>query len=330
MVTSTKRTLLVTGGCGYVGSQSVVHFARDRGWRVVVVDDLSTGSADFAAHADRFVNVHLADLERLRAVLASERFDGVLHCAGKGLVPESIERPLYYFQENIAASVGLFELCCELDLPVVFSSSCTVYGEPDRVPITEDTPTRPISPYGFTKLACERALAAAGVAHGLRHVVFRYFNAAGADPSRCVGERDQSRSRLVPNLLLASEERPFRLYGDDYPTRDGTCIRDFVHTLDIARAHAAGFEHLWGGGANETLNLGGHGATVCEMIDAMARVSAASVPFEVRARRVGDPAALRADCARAKTVLGWTPLHSDVDTLLGTAYRWTQADRGAA
>ncbi len=316
--------ILVTGGAGYVGSQSVLHF-QSLGWRVVTIDDLSTGRAHFGRLADRFVEADILDTAHLTALLREEAIDGILHCAGRAHVPESFQRPLLYFRINVAATASVAEAAVAAGgIPVVFSSSCSIYGNPPSLPVTEATPPGPISPYGFTKLAAERALTACDHAHGLRTVCLRYFNAAGADPQHRVGETDDGRSRLIPNIIRAGlAGGRFTVFGTDCDTRDGTCQRDFVHTLDLARAHAMAFEYLAAGGETTTLNLGtGAGATVRELLDAAAAALDVDIEALEGPSRIGDPESLRADAARAREILGWTPQHSDLDTIISTAVSW--------
>lgn len=318
------RTVLVTGGAGYVGSHSVLHF-REVGWRTVVFDDLSTGHRELAALADRFIEGDLEDAEAVGAAVASEPFDGVLHCAAKSLVGESVAQPLLYFRANLGGAVNLLQAALDCGgVPIVFSSSAAVYGDPAEVPLTESAPTRPINPYGFTKLGIERALEACDVAHGLRSVSLRYFNAAGADVEGRAGERHEPETHLIPNLIRAGlTGQTFRLFGDDYPTPDGTCVRDYIDVGDLARAHRLALEHLWEGGGSAVLNLGsGDGFSVRQVLEAAETALGGPIRCEVVARRPGDPAVLVADHARAREVLGWVPERSRLETMLTTAVAW--------
>lgn len=324
-------TILVTGGAGYVGSQSVLHF-RSLGWRAVTLDDLSTGHADYAALADRFVSADCTDVAAMTAALASEPLDGVLHCAARSLVPESVTDPLLYFEQNVGGAVALLRASLAAGgVPIVLSSSAAVYGEPDEVPILESSARVPVNPYGFTKLAFEEALLATDRAHGLRSVALRYFNAAGADPAGRVGERHDPETHLIPNIIrsaLGGTGKTFRLFGDDYPTRDGTCLRDYIHTQDVARAHQAAFEYLWAGGETAAFNIGtGTGTTVREVFEAARVVLGRPIPLEIAPRRPGDPAVLLADCGLARERLGWTAKHSTIEEILTHAVRWHERDR---
>lgn len=318
-------TILITGGAGYVGSQSVLHFG-ELGWRTIVLDDLSTGHADFADRADRFVSGSLLDAELVRSIFASERIDGILHCAARALVIESMERPLYYFHENITGSVNLFQAAVDHGCPpVVFSSSGTVYGIQGEGPIDESATPAPINPYGQSKHMVEQVLAQASRANGLRSVTLRYFNAAGADPEQRVGERHDPETHLIPNLLAVPGM--FSICGDDFATRDGTCLRDYVHTWDLARAHAASMRYLLAGGDTEIINAGsGLGTTILEMLRAAESVLGREIVSQVVARRPGDPPALRADISRAARLLDWAPERSDIETILSDALAWHRAD----
>lgn len=325
-------TILVTGGAGYVGSHSVLHF-QSLGWRVVVVDNLSTGHMEFANLADRFKEVDLLDSNSLESLLKSESFDGILHCASKALVGESVEKPLDYFETNVVGAMNLVRAAKTCGkIPIVFSSSASVYGIPDKIPVSEETVCNPINPYGVTKMTIERILQSVNVAHNQRFVSLRYFNAAGADPLKRTGERHHPEHHLIPNIinaLLSSDEQPevFSIWGDDYPTRDGTCLRDFIHVMDLANAHALAFEHLWQGGSSEIINLGsGSGLTVREVLNHTINLTGRSAEVQVNARRPGDPPELLADFSKAQKILGWSPLQSDLSTILKTALVWHKKD----
>ncbi len=319
----------MTGGAGYIGSHTVLHF-RSLGWRTVVLDDLSTGHVDLAALADRFVCGSLLDEAVVARLFDEEPLDGVVHCAARSLVGESVRDPVRYYHDNVLGAAVLVRACAARQVPVVFSSTAAVYGEPETVPIPEDAPLRPINPYGRSKLAIEWMLADAGRAHGLGWTALRYFNAAGADPEGRAGERHEPETHLVPNVfraMLRPEAAPFRLFGEDYPTEDGTCVRDFVHVLDVAEAHRLALQRLWDGAREGVFNLGhGRGYSVRQVLEAAQRVTGRLLRIEVAPRRPGDPAVLIADPTRARQQLGWRPRHSGLEPMLRSAWRWHEAE----
>jgi len=315
-------TVLVTGGAGYVGSQSVLHF-KELGWRVLVLDNLSTGHHRFAQYSDLFCRADLINLEEVRRAIGIEPLDGIVHCAARSLVPESIREPVLYFRENINGALNLIQAAGPI--PIVFSSSAATYGEPSKVPIAEDATAKPVNAYGFSKLAIEQALAFSGEAYGTRSVCLRYFNAAGADPKGRVGEHHAPETHLIPNLIKVAQGQlgSFKQYGADYPTPDGSCVRDCVHTLDIAKAHEAALRYLWGGGSATTLNIGsGTGFSVREVLGVVNELAERPVAVEVCERRKGDPASLVADISKAAQVLGWRPQHSTLKPMIETAWAW--------
>ncbi len=320
------KSILITGGAGYVGSQSVLHF-QSLGWRTIVLDNFATGHRDFGAISDRLVVGDVRDRDTVRAILTSQKVDGILHCAARSIVKESMARPLDYLEENIGGGIALIREAVEAGgVPIVFSSSASVYGEPKRIPVHEDDPKAPVNAYGFTKMAIEDALRWTSHASGLRSVALRYFNACGADPQARTGERHDPETHLIPNTILAAlqgEQRTFRIFGRDYDTRDGTALRDYTHTLDIARAHEKAFRYLWDGGETTALNVGtGHGATVREIVRAASEALDVEIPFEYAAPRPGDPSVLLADATRAREVLGWAAEYSDITTVLQHAVAW--------
>ena len=327
-----KRCVLVTGSAGYVGSQTVLEL-KAAGFRVVGVDDLSNGDPEAMTLADHSVRADIRDRNAMETVFRGEAVAGIVHCAALAVVADSVRDPLRYFRSNVEGTVALLEAAARHGRPpVVFSSSATVYGAPDQSPIAETTPRLPIHPYGFTKLSGERALEFADRAHGLRSVSLRYFNAAGADHAARIGERHRVETRVLPNLIRAAlgagRVSPFSLAGDDYPTEDGTCVRDFVHTKDIARAHLASLEYLWSGGRTDALNIGGggDGTSVRALIRAVEHDLGRPVPVEVGPRRPGDAPVLVADIRRAGAVLGWQPLHSSIAEIVRTARVWHEAE----
>jgi UDP-glucose 4-epimerase len=322
--------ILVTGGAGYVGSH-VVRKLGEAGHDVVVLDDLSTGN-DWAVLAGRLVRMDLGDTAALDRLLADGRFDGVMHFAASIVVPESVAEPLRYFRNNTVNLLGLLEACTRHRVPrFVFSSTAAVYGLPPGGRVTETSPVAPISPYGASKLMSERILMDTAAATGLRYVILRYFNVAGADLEGRIGQVSRNATHLIKVACeTALGQRPeMPIYGTDYPTRDGTCVRDFIHVEDLARAHLAALEHLSGDGDSELLNCGyGHGHSVREVIDAVRRVSGRAVATREVGRRAGDPVELVADNSRIRRVFGWQPRHDDLDFIVQTAWRWELARAG--
>ncbi|WP_236256240.1 UDP-glucose 4-epimerase GalE [Streptomyces hygroscopicus] len=297
--------LLVTGGAGYIGSV-VARRLLDEGHRVVVVDDLSSGFADAVPEGARFVRGDMAVAARILA--GPDRFEGVVHLAARSLIDDSVRRPERYWRGNTRQSLVLLDGMLAAGVGrIVFSSTAATYGQPERVPIPEDAPTRPTNPYGASKLAVDVALADYARAHGLAAVSLRYFNVAGAVGRH--GERHEPETHLLPLALAAALGRgpELRLNGDDYPTRDGTCVRDFIHVADVADAHLAALSGAVSG-THRIYNLGnGRGFTVLEVLEAVARVTGRRVPFRRAERRPGDPATLVASAERILAELGWKP-----------------------
>jgi UDP-arabinose 4-epimerase len=319
-----SQAILVTGGAGYVGSHACKMLAR-AGYRPVVFDNLLRGRRE-AVRWGPLVEGDLADSARLSAALAEHRVSAVMHFAAYAYVGESVADPALYYRNNLAGTLSLLEAMRNAGVgEIVFSSTCATYGTPDAVPIREDSPQRPVNPYGETKLAIERALHWYGQAYGVRSVALRYFNAAGADPEGEIGECHEPETHLVPLVLQAAlGQRPrIDIYGTDYPTPDGTAIRDYVHVQDLAVAHLRALERLRGGGGNIAVNLGaGHGRSVREVIAAAEAATGRKVPAQAAPRRPGDPPALVADPSLAAEILGWRPRHSDLDTIIRTALAW--------
>ena len=319
-----SRSVLVTGGAGYVGSHTAKALAG-AGYTPVVFDNFVYGHRD-AVRWGPLVEGDLGDGALLSETI--RRFDiaAVMHFAAFAYVGESMAKPEIYFGNNVVNSLVLLEAMRATGVKrLVFSSSCATYGIPDRVPINEDMPQRPVNPYGETKLMMERMLHWEGVAHGLAHVALRYFNAAGADPEGEIGEHHDPETHLIPLILDAAlGRRPqIDIFGTDYPTPDGSAVRDYIHVTDLAAAHVLALRYLEQGGASVALNLAtGQGHSVREVIAAAERVTGRRIPRRASARRPGDPAALVADPTRARALLGWTPSHSDLDTLISTAWAW--------
>ena len=319
-------TVLVTGGAGFIGSH-FVRAATVAGRRVVLLDDLSSGARppQPLPPGATFVAGDIGDRDRVRALCREHAVSAVVHFAGKIQVGESVARPELYYDVNLIRSLHLLETVRQAGVPhVLFSSTAAVYGVPDRVPIPEDAPLAPVNPYGATKLAFEHALRAYGTAHGLRWAALRYFNAAGAHPDGTLREDHEPETHLVPLVLDAGLGRrpPLHVFGDDYPTRDGTCVRDYVHVCDLADAHLLALARLEAGTASLTGNLGtGQGFTVREVLTAASEVLGRPIPHTFAPRRAGDPAELIADARYANEQLGFTPRRSELRTLLEDALR---------
>jgi UDP-glucose 4-epimerase len=319
--------ILVTGGAGYVGSVSVAAIVA-AGHDVAVLDDLSTGHRAAVPDTARLEVGSYGDRNALARLIESARIEAVLHCAARSLVGESVENPAKYYLDNVAGGIELLEAARLAGITrFVFSSTAAVYGVPDSTPIHEDAPTRPINTYGETKRTFESALAAYGQAYGLRSVTLRYFNVAGATAER--GEDHAPETHLIPNLFraLATAGRPVTIFGEDYPTPDGTCIRDYIHVEDLADAHLLALEATSPAddrsAAALILNLGsGDGFSVKEVLAAAERVVGRPIPHSIGPRRAGDPAVLVASASRAADVLGWRPSRSTLDEMVGSAWEW--------
>jgi UDP-arabinose 4-epimerase len=325
-----KQHILVTGGAGYIGSHTAKALAA-RGFTPVAYDNLVHGHR-WAVQWGPFVEGDIRDRAMLVDTLRRYEISAVLHFAAFAYVGESMKSPALYFENNVTGSLSLLDAVMECRARyVVFSSSCATYGIPDRMPISEDTPQSPINPYGETKLIVERALRWYGTAYGISWAALRYFNAAGADHDGQLGELHQPETHLIPLVLrAASTDTAFDVFGDDYPTRDGTCVRDYIHVSDLADAHVLALEYLMNGGPSVALNLGtGYGYTVREVIQAAQTVSGREVPHRIASRRPGDPAILVADPARAERILGWRAHKSALESIVSSAYAWhLHHDRG--
>ncbi len=317
-------TVLVTGGAGFVGSHACKALAA-AGWQPIVYDDLSTGHADLVRWGPLEPG-DIGDAAALDAVFARHRPAAVMHFAASSLVGASMTDPAATYRHNVAGTLTLLETMVRHGVSVlVFSSTCATYGLPTSLPVTEDCPLQPISPYGSSKMMVERLLADFHAAYGLGFAALRYFNAAGADPDGECGEDHADETHLIPRALMAAAGLGPRLevYGDDWPTPDGTCLRDYVHVSDLARWHVAALEHLLAGHGPLTLNLGtGRGWSVREVVAAVERTTGRLVPLRVAARRPGDPPVLVADPTRALRVLGLAPRQPSLDDMVGTAWRW--------
>ncbi|MGR9213827.1 UDP-glucose 4-epimerase GalE [Rhizobium leguminosarum] len=315
------RYILVTGGAGFIGSHICKALSR-AGMIPVTYDNLSTGHAD-SVRWGPLIRAELADGATLRRTLEEFSPDCVIHCGANAYVGESVDMPRKYYRNNVVGSLTLLEACLDQDIDrIVFSSSCATYGVPASLPIREESPQHPVNPYGRTKLIFEMALEDFAAAYGIRFAALRYFNAAGADPDGELAERHHPETHLIPRALLAAAGRLERLdiFGTDYATEDGTCVRDYVHVSDLAQAHLAAVNHLMAGGGSLSVNLGsGRGTSVREILEAIYRASGREVPVNYRARRAGDPPVLFANTGRAKAELGFSPVFSDIDTIIRTA-----------
>lgn len=318
--------VLVVGGAGYVGSHTVRKLLRS-GHEVVIYDNLSRGHRESVPEGT-FVRGEVSDRATLQRVLVQYGIEAVMHFAAFALVGESVDQPALYYQNNVSAPLELLEaMRAEKVWRIVFSSTTATYGQPDEIPIAEDAPQLPINPYGFTKLVFERALTDYAAAYGFGCAALRYFNAAGASPEGDIGEDHDPESHLIPLVLqtaLGQRER-IGIFGDDYPTPDGTCIRDYIHVDDLADAHLSAL-NLLEPGSNLQLNLGtGRGQSVRQIIDACRRITGHSIPTTIEQRRPGDPAELVADSRLAQRVLGWTPKYTDINDIVQTAWKWHSA-----
>lgn len=325
--------VLVVGGAGYIGSHMVKDLLAN-GHQVVVLDDLSKGYAD-AVPEGLLVRGNLGDRVLLDRIFSEQPIDAVMHFAAFIEVGESVAKPADYYLNNVANTLVLLDAMRRHGvLRFIFSSTAAVYGEPRRVPIDEQHPLAPINPYGFSKYAVEQALWDFDRAYGLRFTALRYFNAAGSDPEGRLGERHDPESHLIPLVLQAAagERDCITIFGEDYDTPDGTCLRDYVHVADLCQAHRLALEGLLGDGASAVYNLGnGQGFSVREVIDAAAKVTGLEIPLRMGERRAGDPARLVADSRRARELLGWEPEYADLETIIAHAWAFKQsagADRG--
>jgi UDP-glucose 4-epimerase len=324
-----KPTVLVTGGAGYIGSHAVLAL-QQAGFDVVVFDNLVYGHRDVV---EDVLKVELVvgdtnDRALLDSLFASRPFAAVMHFAAYAYVGESVTAPDKYYRNNVTGTLTLLEAMVAASIKnFVFSSTCATYGLPNQVPIPEDHPQNPINPYGATKLMVERILADFDQAYGLKSVSFRYFNAAGADPEGRLGEDHNPETHLIPLVLWTAlgRQEAISILGTDYPTPDGTCIRDYIHVTDLAQAHVLGLEYLLNGGDSQKFNLGnGNGFSVREVIETARRVTGKAIPAVERDRRPGDPPALVGSAEKARTLLGWNPQYADLTQILTHAWQWHQ------
>ena len=315
--------MLVTGGAGYIGSHAAKALHR-AGYRVVVFDNLVAGHRG-AARFGEFVEGDITDTTKVREALRRHEVSAVMHFAAFLDVGESVREPAKYYRNNVGGALSVLEaMAAESVRHFVFSSTCATYGEPIKTPIDETHPQNPINSYGESKLAVERALPHFETAYGTRYVALRYFNASGADPDGEIGEDHAPEIHLIPRAIeAATGGRGLQVFGDDYPTPDGTCLRDYIHVTDLADAHVKALEAIAGGAKSGAYNLGtGQPHSVREVIDTVARITGRPVPWTLAPRRPGDPAALYAAADKARRELGWTPKLGDLETIVRTAWEW--------
>lgn len=320
--------ILVLGGAGYIGSHTVYELI-DRGEDVIIIDNLETGHIEAVHPKARFYKGDIRDRAFLDGVFEKEEVEAVIHFAANSLVGESMTNPLKYYDNNLCGTKVLLEsmVAHKID-KIVFSSTAATYGEPERIPILEDDRTSPTNTYGETKLSMEKMFKWTGKAHGLRFVSLRYFNACGAHKSGEIGEAHAPETHLIPLILqVPNNQREFiSIFGDDYPTADGTCIRDYIHVTDLVMAHILAVEYLRQGNESEIFNLGnGKGFSVLEVIEAARKVTGHSIPEKITPRRDGDPAQLVASSEKAKKILGWNPQLDNLETIIASAWKWHKA-----
>jgi len=327
--------ILITGGAGYIGSHVVRQLTFDKNIKIVVLDNLCGGEFDsisvlaklFDKDRFEFVNLDLADFTKVQKLFQDECFDAVIHFAAHLQVGESVQKPLKYYMNNTVNTTHLIECCDKYGVnKFIFSSTAAVYGEPDEIPIRETTPTSPINPYGMSKLMSEQVLQDTAKANSeFKYVILRYFNVAGASEDNSLGECHVLETHLIPLIVHAAigKRDKIMMFGDDYPTSDGSCIRDYVHVEDLASAHIKALEYLEAGNESDIFNCGyGHGYSVKEVIDTVKKVSGVDFKVEVAPRREGDPAELVADNTKIKEKMGWTPKFDDLELICKSALQW--------
>jgi UDP-glucose 4-epimerase len=323
-----RRATLITGGAGYIGSHTVLAL-RQAGRRVVVLDDLSTGNRQVVPDDVEFVHGDAGDQALVRALIAERAIDSVIHFAGSILVEQSVSEPLRYYGNNVAVSRNLLEACSAAGVArFIFSSTAAVYGAPEAVPIPESAPKRPINPYGSSKLVTEWMLRDLAAASGLRYVALRYFNVAGADPQGRTGQLGPVATHLIKiaSQVVAGLRESIAIFGDDYDTPDGTCVRDYIHVSDLAAAHLAALEYLEAGGESCSLNCGyGHGYSVREVLQAVERCTGRPLNPRPAPRRPGDPPILVADVSALRRTLRWSPRFDNLDVIITTAVDWEKS-----
>lgn len=318
-------SILVLGGAGYIGSHTALELIR-AGYDVVVADNLVTGYRAAVPEKARFYEGDLHDFDFLDNLFKSERIDAVIHFAAYSLVGESVVNPLKYYDNNLCGTKILLDAMLANNIgKIVFSSTAATYGEPENIPILESDRTCPTNPYGETKLAMEKMFHWTSLAHDMKYVSLRYFNACGADATGTIGEAHNPESHLIPLILQVpnGKRETISIYGTDYDTPDGTCIRDYIHVTDLAQAHILAVEYLLNGGESNIFNLGnGIGYSVREVIETARKVTGHPIPVTETPRRAGDPARLVASSEKAKTILGWKPCHAELEEIISSAWKW--------
>lgn len=317
-------SILITGGAGYIGSHTVKYFL-EKNEDVIVVDNLQSGHKE-AIKTDKFYEIDIRDKELLDKVFKSHNIEAVIHFAANSLVGESMEKPYEYYHNNVFGMMCLLDVIRENNVnKIVFSSTAATYGEPKNIPILEENETNPTNTYGETKLAMEKMMKWFDQAYGIKYVSLRYFNAAGAHESGSIGESHNPETHLIPLVLqvpLGKRDEIF-MFGDDYPTEDGTCVRDYIHVMDLASAHYQALKYLRKGNYSDIFNLGnGNGYSVKEVIEMTRKVTGHAIPAEVKERRAGDPAVLIASSEKAKNVLGWKPQYDSLEKIISDAWKW--------
>jgi UDP-glucose 4-epimerase len=333
MTENSKETILVTGGAGYIGihaAQALEH----RGYDVIILDNLSYGHRELVEKvlSAKLIVGNIGDSALLKDLFSTYHISSVMHFAAFAYVGESVSNPAKYYQNNVAGTLNLLDSMIAASVKkIVFSSTCATYGLPDSIPITEEQPQNPINPYGRTKLMVETILKDYDKAYGLDSVIFRYFNAAGADPLSRMGEDHQPETHLIPLVLYAmlGKNESISIFGTDYPTPDGTCIRDYIHVSDLAEAHVLGLEYLLKGGKSEVFNLGnGNGFSVKEVIETAQQLTGRPIKVLNHDRRPGDPPILVGSSAKAQDILGWQPQYADLEQIISHAWNWHQSRHG--
>ena len=323
-----KSAILVVGGAGYIGSHMVLDLLR-AGYPVVILDDLSRGHRELVPGGD-FIEGDMGDPAVLAQIFNQHPIRAVMHFAAHSQVGESVQQPLEYYRNNVANTISLLQSMQQAGIAhFIFSSTAAVYGEPERTPITEQHPCAPTNPYGNTKLTVEHLLSDVSYATDLSYSVLRYFNAAGADAESAIGERHQPETHLIPLVLQVAtgERESIKIFGDDYPTTDGTCLRDYIHVSDLTQAHLLALESLLNGGSNSTYNLGNSsGYSVRQIIDSARHITGHPIPAITAERREGDPAVLIADSSLIRAELGWQPRYENIEDIIRSAWVWHQRE----
>jgi UDP-glucose 4-epimerase len=326
-ISTSKGLILVTGGAGYIGSHAVQALER-AGYQVIIIDNLVYGHRDLVENnfQAKLVVGDISDRQLLANLFANYQIDAVMHFAAYAYVGESVSEPAKYYHNNVLGTITLLDVMREYGINnIVFSSTCATYGVPQYIPIDEDHPQNPINPYGFSKLVIERVLKDYDLAYGIRSVVFRYFNAAGADPNGSLGEDHSPETHLIPLVLQVAngQEDQVAIFGTDYDTPDGTCIRDYIHVSDLATAHVLGLKYLLEHQESHSFNLGnGNGFSVKEVINTAQKITNKKISIIERDRRLGDPPILIGSSTKASQILGWKPQYADLETIIEHAWRW--------